>query len=154
MVIYLAALQDVPRELLEASSLDGANAMQKIWNITLPMISPVILFNVIVGLIAAFQFFTQVHVMTDGRGSPADSTLMMSIYLYQSAFEFFKMGYASAQAWILFLIIVIFTMVLFRVSGRLGLLRRPLTVPSRQTRGGRHSGSADTEPILPPDTSL
>lgn len=119
VVIYLAALQDVPRELLEASSLDGANAIQKIWNITLPMISPVILFNVIVGLIAAFQFFTQVHVMTDGRGSPADSTLMMSIYLYQSAFEFFKMGYASAQAWILFLIIVIFTMVLFRVSGRL-----------------------------------
>ena len=119
VVIYLAALQDVPRELLEASSLDGANAVQKIWNITLPMISPVILFNVIVGLIAAFQFFTQVHVMTDGRGSPADSTLMMSIYLYQSAFEFFKMGYASAQAWILFLIIVVFTMVLFRVSGRL-----------------------------------
>ena len=119
VVIYLAALQDVPRELLEASSLDGANALQKIWNITLPMISPVILFNVIVGLIAAFQFFTQVHVMTDGKGSPADSTLMMSIYLYQSAFEFFKMGYASAQAWILFLIIVIFTMVLFRISGRL-----------------------------------
>lgn len=118
VVIYLAALQDVPRELLEASSLDGASALRKIWHITLPMISPVILFNVIVGLIAAFQLFTQVHVMTDGRGSPADSTLMMSIYLYQSAFEFFKMGYASALAWILFLIIVIFTMVLFRVSGR------------------------------------
>ncbi len=119
VVIYLAALQDVPGELLEASSLDGANALQKIWHITLPMISPVILFNVIVGLIGAFQFFTQVHIMTDGRGSPADSTLMMSIYLYQSAFEFFKMGYASAQAWILFLIIVIFTLVLFRISGRL-----------------------------------
>ncbi len=119
VVIYLAALQDVPRELLEASSLDGASALQKIWTITLPMISPVILFNVIVGLIAAFQFFTQVHVMTDGRGSPADSTLMMSIYLYQSAFEFFKMGYASAQAWILFLIIVGLTLLLFRISGRL-----------------------------------
>ena len=119
VVIYLAALQDVPREMLEASSLDGANAFQKIWNITLPMISPVILFNVIVGLIGAFQLFTQVHVMTDGRGSPADSTLMMSIYLYQSAFEFFKMGYASAQAWILFLIIVLFTLILFRISGRL-----------------------------------
>ncbi len=119
VVIYLAALQDVPRELLEAASLDGAKAMQKIRYVTLPMISPVILFNVIVGLIAAFQLFTQVHVMTDGQGSPADSTLMMSIYLFQSAFAFFKMGYASAQAWILFLIIVVFTLVLFRVSGRL-----------------------------------
>ncbi len=118
VVIYLAALQDVPRELLEAASLDGAKALQKIRYVTLPMISPVILFNVIVGLIAAFQLFTQVHVMTDGQGSPADSTLMMSIYLFQSAFLFFKMGYASAQAWILFLIIVAFTLVLFRVSGR------------------------------------
>ncbi len=119
VVIYLAALQDVPRELLEAASLDGAKAVQKIRYVTLPMISPVILFNVIVGLIAAFQLFTQVHVMTDGQGGPADSTLMMSIYLFQSAFLFFKMGYASAQAWILFLIIVVFTLILFRVSGRL-----------------------------------
>ena len=119
VVIYLAALQDVPRELLEAASLDGAKALQRVRHVTLPMISPVILFNVIVGLIAAFQLFTQVHVMTDGQGSPADSTLMMSIYLFQSAFLFFKMGYASAQAWILFLIIVIFTLILFRISGRL-----------------------------------
>ena len=119
VVIYLASLQDVPKELLEASDLDGANARQKLWFVTIPMISPVILFNVITGLIAAFQLFTQVHVMTDGTGSPADSTLMMSIYLYQSAFEFFKMGYASAQAWVLFLIIVFFTLILFRVSGRL-----------------------------------
>ena len=119
IVIYLAALQDVPREMLEAADLDGANARQKILNITLPMISPVILFNVITGLIGAFQYFTEVHVMTEGSGSPADSTLMMSIYLYQSAFEFFKMGYASAQAWILFLIVIAFTFVLFRISGRL-----------------------------------
>ena len=119
VVIYLAALQDVPRDLLEAADLDGASNSQKIRHVTLPMISPVILFNVITGLIAAFQLFTQVHVMTDGTGSPADSTLMISIYLWQSAFQFFKMGYASAQAWILFLIIVFFTMVLFRISGRL-----------------------------------
>ncbi|MEM7532817.1 MAG: sugar ABC transporter permease [Chloroflexota bacterium] len=119
VVIYLAALQDVPRDLLEASDLDGANGRQKLWYVTIPMISPVILFNVITGLIAAFQLFTQVHVMTDGTGSPADSTLMMSIYLWQSAFQFFKMGYASAQAWVLFLIIVFFTIILFRVSGRL-----------------------------------
>jgi multiple sugar transport system permease protein len=119
VVIYRAALQDVPRELLEAAELDGANGWQRIRNVTLPMISPVILFNVITGLIGAFQYFTEVHVMTGGTGSPADSTLMMSIYLYQSAFQFFKIGYASAQAWILFLIVIAFTVVLFRVSGRL-----------------------------------
>jgi multiple sugar transport system permease protein len=118
VVIYLAALQDVPRELVEAAQLDGANAAQQIWHVTLPMISPVILFVVITGLIGAFQYFTEVHVMTGGTGSPADSTLMMSIYLWQSAFQFFKMGYASAQAWIMFVIVVIFTVILFRVSGR------------------------------------
>lgn len=118
VVIYLAALQDVPRELVEASQLDGANVPQQIWHITLPMISPVILFNVITGLIGAFQFFTEVHVMTGGSGSPADSTMMMSIYLWQTAFRFFKMGYASAQAWVLFVIIVIFTVIMFRVSGK------------------------------------
>ncbi len=119
VVIYLAALQDVPRELLEAAELDGANLLQKIRSVTLPMISPVIFFNVITGLIGAFQYFTEVHVMTGGTGSPADSTLMMSIYLYQSAFQFFKIGYASAQAWVLFLIVILFTAVLFRISGRL-----------------------------------
>lgn len=119
VVIYLASLQDVPRELLEASELDGASGIQKIWFITLPMISPVILFNVITGLIGAFQYFTEAYVMTGGTGSPADSTLMMSIYLYQSAFQYFKIGYASAQAWVLFLIVIAFTVVLFRISGRL-----------------------------------
>lgn len=119
VVIYLAALQSVPRELLEASELDGASARQRIWHVTLPMISPVILFNVITGLIGAFQYFTEVHVMTGGTGRPADSTLMMSLYLWQSAFQFFKMGYASAQAWVLFLIIIAFTALLFRISGRL-----------------------------------
>ncbi|OQA47509.1 MAG: Lactose transport system permease protein LacF [Chloroflexi bacterium ADurb.Bin325] len=119
VVIYLAALQDVPRELVEAAQLDGANVPRQIWHVTLPMISPVILFNVITGLIGAFQFFTEVHVMTGGSGSPADSTMMMSIYLWQTAFRFFKMGYASAQAWVLFVIIVIFTVIMFRVSGKL-----------------------------------
>ncbi len=119
VVIYLAALQDVPREMVEAAELDGASGWQKIWSITLPMISPVILFNIITGLIGAFQYFTEAFVMTGGTGSPADSTLMMSIYLYQSAFQYFKIGYASAQAWVLFLIVIAFTVVLFRMSGRL-----------------------------------
>lgn len=119
VVIYLAALQDVPRELLEVAALDGAGTGRQIWHVTLPMISPVILFNVITGLIGSFQYFTEVHVMTGGSGSPADSTLMMAVYLWQTAFRFFKMGYAAAQAWVLFTIIVIFTVILFKVSGRL-----------------------------------
>lgn len=119
VLIYLAALQDVPRELLEASQLDGASRARQIWHITIPMISPVILFNLITGLIGAFQYFTEVHVMTGGTGRPADATLMMSIYLWQTAFRFFNMGYASAQAWVLFIIIMAFSAILFRASGRL-----------------------------------
>jgi len=118
VVIYLAALQDVPRELLEASELDGANKARHICHVTLPMISPVILFNVITGLIGAFQYFAAVHIMTNGSGSPADSTLMMSIYLWQTAFQYFKMGYASAQSWVMFIIIIFFTIIMFKLSGK------------------------------------
>jgi multiple sugar transport system permease protein len=117
VVIYLAALQDVPQELYEAAAIDGANEIQKILHITLPMISPVILFNVVIGLIGAFQYFTQAYVMTGG--GPADATLFFSLYLYLSAFQFFRMGYAAAMAWILFLIIVLITALVFRLSGRL-----------------------------------
>lgn len=118
MLIYLAALQDVPRELLEAAELDGANRFRQFWHVTIPMISPVILFNIITGIIGAFQYFTEVHVMTGGSGSPAGATLMMSIYLWQTAFQFFKMGYAAAQAWVLFVIVIGFSTLLFRLSGR------------------------------------
>lgn len=118
MLIYLASLQDVPVSLYEASDIDGANRVDKFTNVTLPMISPVILFNVVTGVIGALQYFTQVHVMTGGTGGPADSTLTISLYLWMSAFQFFKMGYASAQAWVLFVLIALFTVVLFRFSGR------------------------------------
>ena len=118
VLIYLAALQGVPRELIEAAQLDGASRRQQVWHITIPMISPVILFNVVTGLIGAFQYFTEVHVMTGGSGKPADATLMLSIYLWQTAFQYFKIGYASAQAWVLFLIVIAFTVGLFRLSGR------------------------------------
>lgn len=114
IVIYLASLQDVPRELIEAADLDGASRLQKIWSVTLPLISPVILFNVITGLIGAFQYFTEAYVLT--QGGPADSTLFYGLYLYNSAFRYFKMGYASALAWILFLIIMLITLLTFRVS--------------------------------------
>lgn len=116
MVIYLASLQDVPQDLLEAASLDGANKMRQFWHVTLPAISPVILFNLITGLIGAFQYFTQAFVMTNG--GPADATLFYSLQIYRQAFQFFKMGYASAMAWILFVIVMAATLVIFRTSAR------------------------------------
>ena len=117
VVLYLAGLQDVPQELYEAAELDGASAWQKTIHIALPMISPVILFTVTMGLIGSFQYFTQAYVMT--RGGPADSTLFYSLYLFRNAFVFFKMGYASAMAWILFVIILLGTLIVFRSSARL-----------------------------------
>jgi multiple sugar transport system permease protein len=116
IVIYLAGLQDIPRELLEAASLDGANSWQQTWSVRLPLLSPVIFFNVIVGLIGSFQYFTQAYVMT--LGGPADATLFYSLYLYLSAFQFFKMGYASAMAWLLFWVIMACTLLIFRTSAR------------------------------------
>jgi multiple sugar transport system permease protein len=116
VVIYLASLQDVSRELLEAASLDGANWWQKIRHITLPMISSVIFFNVLTGIIGAFQYFTEAYVMT--AGGPGDATLFYGLYLYNSAFQYFKMGYASALAWLLFLIIFGVTLLIFKASGR------------------------------------
>ena len=116
IVIYLAGLQDVPREMLEASALDGANWHQKIRHVTLPMISSVVFFNVVTGLIGSFQYFTEAYVMTGG--GPADSTLFYGLYLYNSAFRYFKMGYASALAWVLFIIIMVVTLLTFRLSSR------------------------------------
>ena len=116
IVIYLAGLQDVPREMVEASALDGANWHQKIRHVTLPMISSVVFFNVVTGLIGSFQYFTEAYVMTGG--GPADSTLFYGLYLYNSAFRYFKMGYASALAWVLFLIIMVVTLMTFRLSSR------------------------------------
>jgi len=116
VVIYLAGLQDVPAELYEAADIDGAGAWSKFWNVTLPILSPVILYNVIVGIIGAMQVFAQIYILT--AGGPADSTMMYAYYLYITAFQFFKMGYASAMAWILFLIVFAATVVVFRTSAR------------------------------------
>ena len=113
-LIYLASLQDVPVSLYESAELDGASAWHKTIHITIPMITPTILFNVIMGLINSFQYFTQAYIMTNG--GPADSTLFYSLYLYNNSFRYFKMGYASAQAWILFVIIMFFTLLLLRSS--------------------------------------
>ena len=116
MVIFLATLQDVPRSLYEAAVVDGANAWHRLWNVTLPMVSPVILFNLVLALIGGFQNFTLPWLMT--QGGPLKATEFFAIFLYRNAFQYLLMGKASALAWFLFVIIVLFTIFLFRASGR------------------------------------
>jgi multiple sugar transport system permease protein len=116
MVLYLAALQDVPPSLYEAAAMDGANRLQQFRHVTLPMLSPVILFNLIMGLIGSFQYFTQAYVMTNG--GPQDSTTFYALHLFNRAFLDFKMGYASAMAWVLFVLTLLCALVVFRTSAR------------------------------------
>lgn len=121
-IMYLAALQEVPKLYYEAADIDGANAWHKFRHITLPAISPMTLFHVIMGLIGALQLFTQGYVFTEGNkqsmGGPENSLLFYAIYLYQTAFSFLKMGYASAMAWLLFLIVFLFTIIVFKTSAK------------------------------------
>jgi multiple sugar transport system permease protein len=114
MVIYLASLQGVPRQLYEAASIDGANTWQSFWRITLPMLTPTIFFNLILSIISTFQTFTSAYVSTDG--GPLDATLFYVLYLFRQAFQYFNMGYASALAWVLFLLILSLTMIILRSS--------------------------------------
>jgi multiple sugar transport system permease protein len=118
IMIYLSGLQDVPVSLLEAAELDGASWWQRLRHITVPMVSPITL--LITGVIAQFQYFAQAYVFrgSHGLGYPLNSTLFYSVYLYQNGFLFSKMGYASAMAWVLFIIILICTILLLRVSDR------------------------------------
>lgn len=118
-IIYLAGLQDVPRELHESAELDGAGPLRRLWHVTLPMISPVIYFNVVMGIIGAMQVFTQAFIMTGGtEGNPARSTLFYALYLYSTAFYDLRMGYASAMAWILFLLIAGLTWTANRIAAK------------------------------------
>ncbi|MGQ9629870.1 MAG: carbohydrate ABC transporter permease [bacterium] len=114
MIIYLGGLQSIPTALYEAAEIDGAGIFQKFWSITLPMLSPVIFFNLIMQIIDSFQVFTNAFIMTNG--GPANASLFYVLYLYRNAFEWFKMGYASALAWVLLLIIMFFTMLVFKSS--------------------------------------
>jgi multiple sugar transport system permease protein len=116
MVIYLAALQAVPNELYDAAEVDGANSWQRFWRVTVPMISPTTFFLFIIQMIGAFQLFTEAYVMT--RGGPAQSTLTVVYYIYQNAFEFGRMGKASAIAWFLFIFIFLFTLFQTRMQRR------------------------------------
>jgi multiple sugar transport system permease protein len=118
IIIYLAGLQGIPESLYEAASIDGANSLQKTWSVTLPMLRPVILFNVITGIIGTFQQFAESFIIT--QGGPDGSTMFYSLYLYQNAFQYAKMGYASAMAWVLLVIALLFTVLLLKVSGRWG----------------------------------
>lgn len=115
-LIFLAGLQDVPISLLEAAEIDGANAWQKFWHITIPMISNVILFNLVMNVIWSFQVFGQAMVIGGTNGSPLESTLMVMVLIYRNAFRYFKMGYASALAFLTFLVIMVVTVVIFRTS--------------------------------------
>jgi multiple sugar transport system permease protein len=116
MVIFLAALRQIPESYYEAASIDGANAWQRFRRITLPLITPVLFFNAILLLIGSFQSFTQAFVVSNGKGGPVDATLLYSLYLYQQAFQQLNMGYASAMAWVLLIAIAIATAFLFWTS--------------------------------------
>jgi len=117
MVIYLAALQGVPEHLYEAASLDGANGLRRLVVVTIPMMSPVIFFNFVLGVIGALQIFTQSYIITDG--GPQNATRFYSLMIYERGFRDFKMGYASALAWVLFLFILLLSLLIFRSLGRM-----------------------------------
>jgi len=115
MIIYLAGLKDIPVHLYEAATIDGANALKKMRHITLPMMTPVIFFNLVMGIIGSFQYFTQAYVIAP-NGGPQDSTYFYSLYLYNRAWKYLDMGYASAMAWMLFLVIIVLTGLVFRTQ--------------------------------------
>ena len=116
MIIWLAGLQSIPRQLYEAADIDGAGAWRRFWHVTVPMLSPYILFNLIMGVIGTLQIFTEAYIMTEG--GPADSTLFYAYYLFKEAFQFFRMGYASALAWILFVVVLGLTLSQLALSKR------------------------------------
>ncbi|MCS6849198.1 MAG: sugar ABC transporter permease [Anaerolineae bacterium] len=117
-LIFLAGLKDIPAELLEAASIDGANAWQRFWRVTIPLLSPVILYNLVTGVIASFQVFTSAMVIGGTTGRPQESLLMYFIHLYRNAFRYFNMGYASALAVVLFIAVLLITLLIFRSATR------------------------------------
>jgi multiple sugar transport system permease protein len=115
-LIFLAGLQEIPRELLDAAAIDGASPWQKVRNVSLPLLSPVILFNLVMSVIYSFQVFAQALVVGGTSGDPINSTLMFMVNIYRSAFRYFRMGYASAQAMVLFLAVLAITVTIFRTA--------------------------------------
>ncbi len=118
MVIFLAGLQNIPTELYDAAKIDGASALRQFFYVTIPMLSPVILFNTITGIIGAFQVFTLAYVATDGQGGPNNATMFYALYLYNISFWWGKMAFGSAMAWFMFVVIMLFTMLQLALSKR------------------------------------
>jgi multiple sugar transport system permease protein len=116
IIIFLAGLQSVPESLYDAAKVDGAGNVRQFFHVTLPLISPVLLFNLIISIIASFQVFDLAYLMT--KGGPGTETLFYVLYIFRNAFELFKMGYASALAWVFFLIVLVLTFVNFRIARR------------------------------------
>ncbi|KFL27202.1 ABC transporter permease [Devosia sp. 17-2-E-8] len=116
MIIFLAGLRQIPQDMYEAASLDGASKWRQFWKITLPLLTPVVFFNAVIQTIEAFKSFTPAFIISGGTGNPINSTLFYTLYLYQEAFGFFRMGYASALAWILLAIVAVFTAFSFLTS--------------------------------------
>ena len=116
MIIFLAGLKQVPLELYEAARIDGASKVRQFFSLTLPMLSPIILFNLVMQIIHAFQAFTPAYIISGGTGGPLDATLFYTLYLFQKAFTLFQMGYASAMAWVLLLAVGIVTALIFATS--------------------------------------
>ena len=118
MILYLAGLQEISQEYFDAAVIDGANSWQKVKHIIIPLMTPIIFFSLLNGLIWAFQNFSLPYVISGGKGQPGDSLLFYSLYLYENAFGYLKMGYASAMAWLLFIIVMICTVILLKTSKR------------------------------------
>lgn len=118
MVIFLAGLKQIPREFYEAAAVDGAGRTHAFWSITLPLLTPVLFFNLLLETINAFQVFGSAFIISNGTGGPAQSSLFYTIYLYFRGFQDFQMGYASALAWVFVLVIGLITLVVFRTSDR------------------------------------
>ncbi len=118
IIIYLAALENIPRELYEAAELDGAGRWRKLCHITLPQLTPVIFFNIVMGVVSAVQYFTQAYVVSGGTGGPEGSTRVLSLHIFLWGFKYLEAGYASAAAWSLFVLVVLITLFLFRTAHR------------------------------------
>jgi multiple sugar transport system permease protein len=116
MVIFLAGLKQLPKDVYEAAAIDGAGPLTRFFRITLPLLTPIVFFNVVLQIIGSFQTFTPAYVISNGSGGPIGSTMLYSLYLYKKGFTDFQMGYASALAWVLFLVIALFTAVNFIAS--------------------------------------
>ncbi|WP_166239014.1 carbohydrate ABC transporter permease [Paenibacillus turpanensis] len=116
MLIFLAGLKNIPEMYYEAASVDGANAVQRFFKVTLPLLSPIILFNLIMQTISAFMTFTPAYIVSNGEGGPMGSTMLYSLYLYRRAFVYFEMGYASAMAWVMLAIVGVLTLLIFKSS--------------------------------------